>query len=113
MWVLDTFYFACGTLLIVSLLHLVVFWVARFLYPPQPKVVQAPPPLQPTYIPQQPAPPPPFTQAYPPPTVVKQVVDRPELPPSYSETTVSTQVPVINNDPLPPPVQVGKRSENE
>ena len=42
---LDFFSFAGGTLALLLTLHLSVFWLSRFLYPPQkPMVVVAPPP---------------------------------------------------------------------
>jgi hypothetical protein len=37
----------------------------------------------------------------------------PAVPASYTETTLHTQVPVVDHGPLPPPIQVGKRPENE
>jgi hypothetical protein len=44
---------AIGTLVTVVLAHLAVFWVIRTLYPPPPKIIQVPVPVQPqqTYTP--------------------------------------------------------------
>lgn len=115
MWLIETFYLAGGTLLVVSFMHLIVFWVARFLYPPQPKkvvqfqqpVVQQQAPVVNPVLMQQAAPP------MMPAVQIPQVTQQPSLPSSYVEATLQTQVPTVNNEPLPPPVQVGKRSENE
>ena len=118
MWVIETFSFVGGTVMMAALVHMVVFWVARFLYPPQPpKVVQPPVVIQPVQAPSVPVPQIP-AQSYPPLslpvlTEIHQLATPPPLPASYAENTFTTQVPVINNDPLPPPVQMGKRSENE
>ena len=103
---LDFFSFAGGTLALLLTLHLSVFWLSRFLYPPQKPamVVVAPPP------------PPPQPQ---PATVVSTpvVVAQPPLPdymkiatdlPSYVEKSSKAQVPVVNNEPLPPPISMAK-----
>lgn len=113
MWVVDALSIAGGSVLVMTVLHLVVFWVARFLYPPQPKKVVVapppPPPVQQQYIPASPPPPPPSPQIPLPP----QPANPPPVPPSYVESALHAQVPVVNHGPLPPPIQVGKRSENE
>jgi hypothetical protein len=98
----DFFSFAGGTLALLLTLHLSVFWVSRFLYPPQkPMIVVAPPVVAP-----------PATVVLPPPTVAQ-----PPLPdytkaavdlPSYVEKASNSQVPVINNEPLPPPISMAK-----
>ena len=121
--VVDGLSIAGGTLAVVAVLHLVVFWVARFLYPPQPKrVYLPPPPPPPPMMPISPAmvAPPPSTppmivapQNLPPRPEIPQMPSPPAVPSSYTETTLHTQVPVVDHGPLPPPIQVGKRSETE
>ena len=120
--VVDGLYVAGGTLAVVAVLHLVVFWVARFLYPPLPKRVSMPPPPPPMMMmpPPPPPPPPPSTppmivapQNIPPRPEIPQMASPPSVPSSYTETALHTQVPVIDHGPLPPPIQVGKRSETE
>lgn len=119
--VVDGLYIAGGTLAVVAVLHLVVFWVARFLYPPQPKRVYIPPPPPPHVMMSAPPPPPPpstppmlvQSQSIPPRPEIPQMASPPPVPPSYTETALSTQVPVVDHGPLPPPIQVGKRPETE
>ena len=99
---LDFFSFAGGTLALLLTLHLSVFWLSRFLYPPQkPMVVVAPPPPA-LVVPTMPH---------------IAVVSQPPLPeytktsadlPSYVENASKAQVPVVNNEPLPPPISVAK-----
>ena len=112
MWVVDALSIAGGSLLVITVLHLVVFWVARFLYPPKPKQL-APPPHHPTPmmmpVQQAPPPPPPAPVALP----IPVPANPPPVPPSYVESALHAQVPVVNHGPLPPPIQVGKRPENE
>ena len=98
----DFFSFAGGTLALLLTLHLSVFWLSRFLYPPQkPVVVVAPP----TVAPPAPVVPQPPAVAQPPlPDYTKTAIDLP----SYVEKTSNSQVPVINNEPLPPPISMAK-----
>jgi hypothetical protein len=100
---LDFFYFAGGTLALLLTLHLSVFWLSRFLYPPQkPVVVVAPPPPVPP-----PAPVVPVVAQPPLPDYTKASVAVPDLP-SYVEKASNAQVPLINNEPLPPPISMAK-----
>lgn len=116
----DGVYLAGGTLAVIAALHLVVFWIARLLYPPQPKRL-APPPPPPPSPPMMMMPPPP-TQLppmvlppsnLPPRPDIPQMGAPPPVPPSYSESALQAQVPVVDHGPLPPPIQVGKRPETE
>lgn len=114
---LEILYLAAGAAGVFVVLHLVIFWVARFLYPPvkqvyvqpsrpmMPVVQQAPPP--PTVVYTQPPPQPVVTQ--PPPNMSSPMAP----PPAYAEITSHAQVPVLNHEPLPAPIQVGKRPEDD
>jgi len=114
---LEILYLAAGAAGVFVVLHLVIFWVARFLYPP---VKQVYVPRHPVPLPVQQAPPPPPTVVYtqPPPQPVVMApppnISNPmSPPPAYTEVAGHAQVPVINNEPLPPPIQVGKRPEDD
>ena len=80
----DVLTMAIGTLVVVVLSHFAVYWVVKTLYPPPPKVIQVPVPMEMAAMAAAVAPPPP-QQAYSPPAVLEQHV---ELP------TYATSVPV-------------------
>jgi hypothetical protein len=100
---LDFFSFAGGTLALLLTLHLSVFWLSRFLYPPQKPmiVVTAPPPPAPVVVTPSTLP---LPSQPPLPDYTKTSADLP----SYVENASKAQVPVVNNEPLPPPISVAK-----
>jgi len=66
MVILDVFYTAVATILVMALLQVVTFFVTRMLYPPEAKIIyrEAPPQqfIHPLPVQQAPPPPPAFTQ---------------------------------------------------
>lgn len=130
MLALEVFTIVGGTLVTVTVLHFVVFWLTRWMYPPVKKVHFQPPPVQYAPIPSPLNPPPsPPTQSMPP---HQSPLDRqfmaPDLPPrpivqppigdvkppsAFAESVTNVQVPVTDHGPLPPPIQVGKQREND
>ena len=97
----DFFSFAGGTLALLLTLHLSVFWLSRFLYPPQKPVIVAAPPPAPVVVTPSTLP---LPSQPPLPDYTKSPIDLP----SYVEKASNAQVPAINNEPLPPPISMAK-----
>ena len=91
----DIVYLAFSTVMVVVVLHIGVFWIARVIQPPKPKVV---------YVDRTPLPaiiPPDSTPIPPPPPVV--------LPPRVEPPTQTLNVPTYA--PLPLPIVQSNKSE--
>lgn len=112
--VFEIVYIAVGTVLVLVILHLTTFWVARVIQPPKPKIVyvQSPqaapaaapvaapvlPPVVPTVAPVAPPLPPP-------PAILSEQPTKIQLP-TYdvpASSTPSTDVPKMGS--LPPPIE--------
>jgi hypothetical protein len=132
MLAMEVFSIVGGTLVTVTVLHFVVFWLSRWMYPPVKKVTFQPPPVQyaPIPSPLNPPPPPmPPSQSMPPhESALQRQFAPPDLPPrpmvqppvgevkppsTFTESVTNVQVPVADHGPLPPPIQVGKQREND
>ena len=89
----DVLTMAVGTLVVVVLAHLAVYWVVKTLYPPAPKVIQVPVPV-PMAAPAVATP----QQVYSPPAVVEQHVELPTYAPP-----VPVEAPREERKGPPPP----------
>ena len=88
MIVLDVFYVALATIVVIALLQLITFAVVRIMYPPEPKVVYREVPV----AVQAPAPPPnlPFSIGAPP-----TAIPPPQIPPQFGK---QEQQPAFTQD---------------
>lgn len=96
MILLDVFYVAVATIVVIALLQLITFAVVRIMYPPEPKVIyrDVPVPVQ------APAPPPPslpFSIGAPPTATLplaQQTITPPQQPPpAFTQSTQEVQLP--------------------
>jgi hypothetical protein len=93
----DIVYLAFSTVMVVVVLHIGVFWIARVIQPPKPKVVYVDRTPLPAIIPPDPTPPPP-----------------PIVLPPRVEAPTQTQTQTLNvptYSPLPLPIVQSNKSE--
>ena len=103
----DIVYLAFSTVMVVVVLHIGVFWIARIIQPPKPKVVYVDRTPLPAIIPPDPTP------APPPPIILPPRVEVPTQPPQSQTVNVPTyaalHMPMVQSNKadaqLPPPIE--------
>jgi len=98
MIILDVFYVAVATIVVIGLLQLAAFVVMRILYPPSPQIIYRDVPVQVA----APQPPPNLMAAtvIPPPQIPPQFVKN-ELPPALTQKEQEVQLPEYEQRSVP------------